>query len=421
MLASWLLCENGGDDFQALQHRGKAVSIAARQAQHWRRITLLRAFVVFCAILAMLAIQAYRGQGTDALAYAATVGQQDPIEGQTTLALMPYETPGESFPGSAYYYVSREIEPAHPAANNGGGWSGTFASITNSLHLEGEEIPLEAADTPLPNSGPAARALSGLTSTLDRTRALSCLTAGIYYEAASEPDDGQRAVAQVILNRVAHRSFPSTVCGVVYQGSERATGCQFSFTCDGALARKPSAFFWARAEKVAAAALAGYVYTPVGLATHYHTFAIHPYWADSLNFIGQIGAHRFYRFNGMAGSPNAFRLAYSGGEPLPQPASRSTASSSTGSSKIDLANDPVALARAYEAQYRSLNPAAASSTGSAIPASATHATPSFAAPQYTPEALRHGGDAAHRARDLPASDTIRPEYQNSGRWLSPPQ
>ena len=49
-----------------------------------------------------------------------------------------------------------------------------------------------------------------------------CLTTAIYYEAATEPDAGQQAVAQVILNRVRHPAFPATVCGVVYQGSERA-------------------------------------------------------------------------------------------------------------------------------------------------------------------------------------------------------
>ena len=75
-----------------------------------------------------------------------------------------------------------------------------------------------------------------------RCAAQTCLTQAIYYEAASEPDDGQRAVAQVILNRVAHSAFPNTVCGVVYQGSERVTGCQFTFTCDGSLKWTPGTF-----------------------------------------------------------------------------------------------------------------------------------------------------------------------------------
>jgi len=88
--------------------------------------------------------------------------------------------------------------------------------------------------------GPAARALRAGGTALDQMRALTCLTQAVYYEAASEPDGGQRAVAQVVLNRVAHPAYPKTVCGVVYQGSERSTGCQFTFTCDGALARMPN-------------------------------------------------------------------------------------------------------------------------------------------------------------------------------------
>src|SRR4051812_14116005 len=67
-------------------------------------------------------------------------------------------------------------------------------------------------------------------------RSLECLTQAIYYEARSESDAGQRAVAQVVLNRVRHPAYPDSVCGVVYQGSARATGCQFTFTCDGAMA-----------------------------------------------------------------------------------------------------------------------------------------------------------------------------------------
>ncbi|WP_398286925.1 cell wall hydrolase [Sphingomonas daechungensis] len=63
------------------------------------------------------------------------------------------------------------------------------------------------------------------------------MTSAVYYEAGQESLDGQRAVAQVVLNRVRHPAFPANVCGVVYEGSTRATGCQFTFTCDGSLMR----------------------------------------------------------------------------------------------------------------------------------------------------------------------------------------
>ncbi|WP_448658667.1 cell wall hydrolase [Sphingomonas sp. CJ99] len=152
----------------------------------------------------------------------------------------------------------------------------------------------------------------------DRARALQCLTTAIYYEAASEPDDGQAAVAQVILNRVRHPAFPNTVCGVIYQGSERS-GCQFSFACDGAMARKPMASAWDRARRSAQRALDGYVMAGVGLATHYHTYAVKPYWASSLVMTGVYGAHFFHRWKGYWGTAAAFRDHYAGDEPVPGP------------------------------------------------------------------------------------------------------
>lgn len=150
-----------------------------------------------------------------------------------------------------------------------------------------------------------------------RGRALECLTQAVYYEAASEGADGQRAVAQVVLNRMRHPGFPSTICGVVYQGSQLPTGCQFTFTCDGSLARTPIPSIWAQARKVAAAALAGQVFVPVGHATHYHANYVLPYWADSLAKQVQIGHHIFYRLKGGLGTDAAFSQRYGGKEPEP--------------------------------------------------------------------------------------------------------
>jgi hypothetical protein len=125
-------------------------------------------------------------------------------------------------------------------------------------------------------------------------RSLQCLTEAIYYEARNQSDDGQRAVAQVVLNRVRHPAYPNSVCGVVYQGSERTTGCQFSFTCTGVMGPIRDGAAWDRAQRIAAAALRGSVYRPVGLAVNYHTTAIHPYWAPSLVVQATVGAHIFY-------------------------------------------------------------------------------------------------------------------------------
>jgi hypothetical protein len=147
---------------------------------------------------------------------------------------------------------------------------------------------------------------------LSRGTALDCLTAAVYYEAASESFEGQRAVAQVVLNRVRHPAFPKSVCGVVYQGSERATGCQFTFTCDGSRMRQPTRTGWNRAAAVAAAALNGVVEPSVGTATHYHTVWVLPYWADSLTKLTTIGAHIFYRWPGHWGKLAAFSGRYVG-------------------------------------------------------------------------------------------------------------
>jgi hypothetical protein len=152
-------------------------------------------------------------------------------------------------------------------------------------------------------------------------RALLCLTQAVYYEARSESDNGQRAVAQVVLNRMRHPAYPNSVCGVVYQGSQRATGCQFSFTCDGSMSGAIEPYAWERAGRIAAAALRGDVYRPVGLATNYHTTSISPYWAPSLVPQITLGAHIFYRRPGSGGTLDAFSQAPAQDEPdaAPQP------------------------------------------------------------------------------------------------------
>jgi len=152
--------------------------------------------------------------------------------------------------------------------------------------------------------GPAAKPF--FIQPENRDAATECLTSAVYYEAASDGPDGERAVAQVVINRARHPVFPASICGVVYQGAERPTGCQFTFTCDGALARKPNEAGWAAAKRIAKAALDGYVYAPVGLATHYHTNKVVPYWASSLDFANLIKTQLFYRWKGSFGRAGAF-------------------------------------------------------------------------------------------------------------------
>ena len=159
----------------------------------------------------------------------------------------------------------------------------------------------------------------GLAATKNETyaTALKCLTQAVYYEAAVEPLQGRRAVAQVVLNRMRHPAYPKSVCGVVYQGAERRTGCQFSFTCDGALLRAPGGAPWREADLIARAALSGYVEPSVGTATFYHADYVLPKWAYELGKITQIGRHLFYRFNGSWGAPGTFKGRYAGTERIP--------------------------------------------------------------------------------------------------------
>jgi hypothetical protein len=148
----------------------------------------------------------------------------------------------------------------------------------------------------------------------DSARALHCMTQAIYFEAAREPVRGQQAVAQVVLNRVRHPAYPHSVCGVVYQGSARPTGCQFTFTCDGALRWQPQPALWKQAQEVARKALAGFVDKDVGSATHYHAAYVVPYWAPTLVKMTQVGQHIFYRWTGPWGEPPAFNNRYEGRE-----------------------------------------------------------------------------------------------------------
>ncbi|WP_245653754.1 cell wall hydrolase [Novosphingobium rosa] len=379
-------------DFHARFSRRKPLTIARARRHHLHQAVGLRAAAVSIAAVVVMAaswqVQAQQhGNGFAALTEDDSAQQITP---------MPFERPGESFPGSAWYYLAAWDQLPGDGQQ----------TLTPGAHNDGDPDPLPTL------AGPAgsARALIAAAAGQDHDRALQCLTSAIYYEAASEPDDGQRAVAQVVLNRVAHPSFPKTVCGVVFQGSEKTTGCQFTFTCDGALARLPNRYFWERAQAVARAALAGYVFRPVGLATHYHTFAVHPYWDAAMNFIGQIGAHRFYRLPGPAGEGAAFRFAYAGGEPLAAPHAR------TGQSADLLATaDPLAVERAYDA---SLKQAGGSPAQVQVAAASAPVEP---APAYTDDVIRRGGDKAYRATSLPGSEGIREDYRNSGQWIGTPQ
>lgn len=363
----------------------------------------------------------HRGRRIAALAAAIAVpavaapGDWQPIDSfahqaptiAAPVAPMAFELPGNSFPGSAFYH----LEDAPRMALASSARSTPLFDITGTGNINADQLVQTR------NAGPAARAFMAAGDGISKARALQCLTSAIYYEAASETLGGQRAVAQVVLNRVAHPSYPGSICGVVYQGSQRSTGCQFSFTCDGSLARKPSTAAWGRARAVAQDALLGGVYQPVGLATHYHTIWISPYWAPSLDPVGTIGAHRFYRWRGAAGKPGAFRASYSGSEPFAAPSVRRN------SDLVKDAADPVALARRFARDYEALSAELAPDMAKPQAAAARYAESRAPAPPpvYSAAVKDRGGDRLFKAENLPEASGIRPEYANSGRWISEPK
>ena len=153
-------------------------------------------------------------------------------------------------------------------------------------------------------------------SAADRLRARDCLALAGIAEAGGGDSD-QRAVMQVILNRVRHPAFARTVCGVVFEGAQRPTGCQFSFTCDGSLARRYSDAAWRAARDRAEQMLGGATHAPVGNATHFHADYVYPWWSDQLDKVAQVGPHIFFRWRGFWGSRSALSARYAGGEPDP--------------------------------------------------------------------------------------------------------
>lgn len=288
-----------------------------------------------------------------------TAAPLDLLEGKAALVAGRIEQPGATFPGSAFFFAEGAFDPVPGIETKGG-----------SQILSLEEV----------KAAPAA-IFRGLTP-LDSYRALNCLTSAVYYEAGNESEDGQRAVAQVVLNRVLSHNWPNSVCGVVYEGADRpGQPCQFSFSCDGAMTRMPVAARWAQARRIAQEALAGKVYPPVGLATYYHTLAVRPPWSATMKPVAVIGAHIFYRSPGADGTPAAFATAYTGRELISGPR---------------------------------LTPARQES-GRILPYRATVAEMTPPPPPVAKETMKWTETPKTDAADTLPESTIRPEFRNTGK------
>jgi hypothetical protein len=177
-----------------------------------------------------------------------------------------------------------------------------FASLHNfaSFRFPGTAPkPAENQDTAKPKEPvELARGLTyrGETEREYQARQRRCLATAIYFEARGEPVRGQMAVAQVVMNRVRSSIYPDTICGVVFQGQWRRTGCQFSFTCDGRADVPKDKERWLLANKLAKEVTEGKVWLPeIGHASHYHATYVKPKWRRQMDHIKQLGRHIFYK------------------------------------------------------------------------------------------------------------------------------
>jgi spore germination cell wall hydrolase CwlJ-like protein len=159
--------------------------------------------------------------------------------------------------------------------------------------------PSQTVDDP----GRALAMREALAASGDVERARQCLAEAIYFEARSESEEGQVAVAQVILNRTRSKIYPSNVCDVVYQNADWYNRCQFSFACDRAARRRPNPVdrvrdpeAWAKAVAIADQVGSGERWLPwVGNATHYHADYVRPRWRRNMVQLSRVGRHVFYR------------------------------------------------------------------------------------------------------------------------------
>ena len=207
---------------------------------------------------------------------------------------------------------------AGPATAAGSSLDGRLDSVLGAAR-EGAEVTLSARPIGLPSPGDRGlgakpvddlAAVEALIAEVEPEgdEQWRCLSQAIYHEARGETLEGQIAVAEVILNRQESGRYPSTICGVVEQGTGQRNMCQFSYYCDGRSDAISDEEAWARAGRVARAMLDGAPRLLTNGAMFYHTKAVAPYWADEFTQTASIGAHLFYREDsGLQMASNASR------------------------------------------------------------------------------------------------------------------
>ncbi|WP_068318372.1 cell wall hydrolase [Polycladidibacter hongkongensis] len=187
------------------------------------------------------------------------------------------------------------LRPAHTSADDGLTVQGETPQLVSAVpgdkpHLSSKDLAAYAL------TNPHWWYLKDLPKSANAKQELKCLAEAVYFEARSEPRDGQIAVAQVVLNRVKNPTYPNSICKVVYQNKNRLNACQFSFACDGYPERVYDRKSWAKAKVIAQKAVRGEVNLPsVGASTHYHATYVRPNWASTMQRKQKIGLHIFYK------------------------------------------------------------------------------------------------------------------------------
>ncbi len=216
---------------------------------------------------------------------------------RTTAAVSPAQgasaaTPAQSDPALS----ERAAHGATPAVSRA-------VALGSSTPAQPDAVPIEVSSFPRAMlaiaRGEDAPQRPNYAAFIDQDkmdREKRCLAEAVYFESRSEPEAGQAAVAQVVLNRVSSGLYPASVCGVVYQNRHHYKACQFSFACEGRSLRVTEPEAWVTAVRIAGEVMGGRTYiSDVGRSTHYHANYVKPRWARSLKKMDVIGHHIFYK------------------------------------------------------------------------------------------------------------------------------
>ena len=234
-----------------------------------------------------------------------SVARFEPLPDGVSMTTKPSSAAASPFGGGAGVTATQSGDGATPGV-------GRAMALASASPAQADEIPVQIAPLPKFTRGLNGKIATGTTvvlgvvdtapafsAVIDQARASSeqrCLAEAIYFEARSEPEEGQAAVAQVVLNRVMSGLYPRSICGVVFQNRQRRNACQFSFACEGRALQITEEAPWTQAVRVAREVTDGATYvSDVGGSTHYHANYVAPGWSRRLLEMDRIGHHVFYK------------------------------------------------------------------------------------------------------------------------------